>query len=212
MRNLILIFILAFFVVSCKNNKAKKQQDSPIIVNNSDSTSVKLQRDSQLLSLTNKVLTAIKTKNYDSLLEYIHPDAGLRLSPYAFVDTASDIMFTAAAFKKETAAIKQRKITWGEFDGTGDPIVMTIDTYFNEFVYDVDFLAPEKRKVNELIGSGNTQSNLAEIYKEHDFTESYFSGFDNKLEGMDWRSLRLIFKQKNGKYYLTGIIHDEWTT
>jgi UDP-N-acetyl-2-amino-2-deoxyglucuronate dehydrogenase len=30
-------------------------------------------------------------------------------------------------------------------------------------------------------------------------------------EGMDWRSLRLVFEKKNDIWYLVGIIHDQWT-
>jgi hypothetical protein len=37
------------------------------------------------------------------------------------------------------------------------------------------------------------------------------SGFDPEYEGMDWRSLRLVFEKKNDIWYLVGIIHDQWT-
>lgn len=29
--------------------------------------------------------------------------------------------------------------------------------------------------------------------------------------GNDWRALRLVFELVDGRYYLVGIIHDEWT-
>ena len=102
-------------------------------------------------------------------------------------------------------------IIWGEFDGTGDPIKMTLNNYLQRFVYDVDFAKPEKRSVNEFIGSGNSLNNLDSVYKDCDFTESHFSGFEKKYEGHDWRTLRLVFKERKGKYFLVGIIHDEWT-
>jgi len=28
---------------------------------------------------------------------------------------------------------------------------------------------------------------------------------------MDWRSLKLVFKEKDGNWYLVGVVHDEWT-
>ena len=55
-------------------------------------------------------------------------------------------------------------------------------------------IKPETRKVNEFIGHGNSLNNLLSVYKNCDFTESHFSGFEKKYECMDWRSLRLIFK------------------
>ncbi len=105
----------------------------------------------------------------------------------------------------------QDMIVWGEFDGTGDPIKMTLHNYIQRFVYDVDFAKPETRRVNEFIGSGNSLNNLDSVYKNCDFTESHFSGFEKKYEGHDWRTLRLVFKERNGKYFLVGIVHDEWT-
>ena len=89
---------------------------------------------------------------------------------------------------------------------------MTLNEYMQTFVYDVDFVNPEIIKVNQMIGKGNALNNLLAVYKDDDFTESHFSGFDKKYEGMDWRSLRLVYKNTAGKYYLVGIIHDQWTT
>ena len=212
MRNLLLVAVIIFFVTACKSKSGKKQEE-PVVptISAADSLLIKQQKDSTLLSLTKDVLTIIKNKKYDSLSLFIHHDEGVRFSPNGFIDTASDVRFAANAFKNETIVKKQRKITWGEYDGSGDPINLTIDEYFKKFVYDVDFLTPETRKVNEFIGASNSQNNLLAVYDSCDFTESHFSGFDRKLEGMDWRSLRLVFKMKDGKYFLVGVIHDEWT-
>jgi hypothetical protein len=137
---------------------------------------------------------------------------GLRFSPYAFVDTAHDVRMTRGKLLAEARKTKQGKILWGEYDGTGDPIQLTLNEYLKRFVYDADYLNPEKIKLNELITGGNTSSNISAVYPGCDFIESYFSGFDKKYEGMDWRSLRLVYKMHEGRYYLIGIVHDEWTT
>ena len=31
------------------------------------------------------------------------------------------------------------------------------------------------------------------------------------FDGMDWKSLRLVFQEKDNIWYLVGIIHDGWT-
>ena len=212
MRNLLLALAIIFFAVACKSKSGKKQEE-PVIptISAADSLLLKQQKDSTLLSLTKDVLIIIKNKKYDSLALFIDPVEGVRFSPNAYIDTTGDKIFTIEAFKKDATAKKQQKITWGEYDGSGDPINLTIDEYFKKFVYDVDFLTPETRKVNEFIGASNSQNNLLAVYDSCDFTESHFSGFDRKLEGMDWRSLRLVFKMKDGKYFLVGVVHDEWT-
>ncbi len=88
---------------------------------------------------------------------------------------------------------------------------MTVEDYFKQFVYNADFLNAEKTVVNEFIGGGNSINNLKEAYKNCDFTESYFSGFDQQFEGMDWTSLRLVFERFDGYYFLVGVVHDQWT-
>lgn len=165
--------------------------------------------DSTILSLTQEILTAIKDKDYETFSEYFHPELGVRFSPYGYVDTTSDLIFTKEQFMKQTG--KNKKIKWGEFDGSGDPINMTLKQYFKRFVYDVDFLKAEKTSLNQMFGAGNTMENILQVYENCPFTESYFSGFDEKYGGMDWRSLKLVYKKYDDKYYIIGVIHSEWT-
>ena len=175
-------------------------------VNNSE---LQTTNDSVLLDLTKEILTAIKEKDYKKLTEYIHPEDGIRFSPYGFIDTANDVTATPSTFRLN-AYINKKRI-WGYFDGSGDTIKMTSKEYFKRFVYDADFLNAEKTSLNQCLGGGNSQNNILVIYDGLPFTESYFSGFDEKFGGMDWRALRLVFKEYEGKYYLVAIVHDEWT-
>ena len=168
-------------------------------------------KDSILLKMTQNILATLKNKNYSSFANYIHPIEGIRFSPYGYIDTVHDIKLSKQKFINEAGNPEQVMMVWGAFDGTGDPIKMTLNNYMNRFVYDVDFIKPEKRKVNEFIGGGNSLNNLLSVYKECDFTESHFSGFEEKYGGMDWKSLRLVFRNRNGKFLLVGIVHDEWT-
>jgi len=228
MKNLFVFIIsVCFFTVACKD-KAKENKveletgDNVQAINrNADSLlkakflqdSIKLRhrKDSILLRLTNNILVALKNKNYSAFANYIHPASGIRFSPYGYVDTLSHLRFSRDKFITTAKDDNQEMIVWGKFDATGDPIKMTLNNYLQRFVYDVDFIKPEKRTVNEFIGTGNSLNNLLSVYKNCDFTESYFSGFKKEYAGMDWKSLRLVFKERNGKFFLVGIVHDEWT-
>jgi hypothetical protein len=64
---------------------------------------------------------------------------------------------------------------------------------------------------NTVLGHGNSLNNSFEIYKDSIIVEYYFSGLDPQYEGMDWRSLRLVFEEKDDIWYIVGIIHDQWT-
>jgi len=213
MRILLITLLLLASIISCKNKSAAKPgsgRDTTLLPHDSV-TGILLNKDSLLPILTSQVLTALKNKDYDSLALLIHPDEGVRFSPYGFIDTLHDRIIHTEFVVAQGEHTKQAKILWGTKDPTDDPINLTIDKYIDEFVYDVDFLHPEKLKINEFLGGGNTQNNLLTVYDGCDFTESYFSGFDKKFDGMDWRSLRLVFKQKGEKYFLIGIVHDSWS-
>lgn len=221
----ILICLLA---IAC-NDKSKKESnvetttadsgqvvdrkaDSLLRIKNvQDSIQLLRRKDSILLRTTQTILITLKNKNYLAFANYIHPVEGLRFSPYGYVDTVHDIKVSRQKFINEAGKTPQDMIVWGAFDGTGDPIRMTLNNYLQRFVYDVDFVKPEKRSVNKFIGGGNSLNNLESVYKNCDFTESHFSGFEEKYGGMDWKTLRLVFKNRNGKFFLVGIVHDEWT-
>lgn len=202
------LFLLSItIVISCA-----KKNSNPAQAISQDTTQVQLaeiNRDSLLSDLTKQVLTVIQNKDLTLLAEYIHPKFGLRFSPYAYIDTVSHVKFMRDQFLE---GLKDKKsFSWGHYDGSGSAIVLPIEAYFGRFVYDHDFLVPEKLSVNAILGHGNSLDNLKQIYPVSDFTESYFSGFDAKYEGMDWSSLRLVFSKFENKFYLIGIVHDQST-
>lgn len=166
-------------------------------------------KDSVLIATTQEVLTAIQARDYPKLAAYFHPEEGVRFSPYGYIDTVHHVHFTSQDFIKQSG--EEGAISWGSYDGTGKDIQMSMGAYFDKFVYEVDFLNAEQLSVNEVLGKGNSLINIQEVYPGADFTESHFSGFEEKYGGMDWRSLRLVFKSEDGRPWLVGIVHDQWT-
>lgn len=157
-----------------------------------------------------EILEALRDEDYEALAEAADPVAGVRFSPYAYVDIDDDVVIAAdeVANLGEEDSVR----TWGAFDGTGDPIEMTFADYRDRFVWDHDYLDAEQVGVNEVIATGNTLNNLAEAYPGDSFVEYHFSGFDPQYEGMDWRSLRVVMRPSSHGWTLVGIVHDEWTT
>ncbi len=205
------VIALALFAPLCRNIQV--QTESGVIptdtIKRENTSSIDAaNKDSIILATTKQVLTAIKDKDYAKLATYIHPIEGIRFTPYAYVDTTRDIYFKREQFN---AVHKQDVLIWGNYDGSGDTIRLSIDDYFNRFVYNHDFLHAEKTSLNKITGKGNSTNNLEEVYSDCVFTESYFSGFDKNVDGMDWASLRLVYKKYDKRYYLVGIVHDQWT-
>ena len=159
-------------------------------------------------SIATTLLTALKGHDFKTVALYIHPQYGLRFSPYGHIDTATKALSSSQLLQ---LAASSKKVNWGRFDGTGEPILLTISDYFDRFVYDSPFLKAEKVSVNKSATAGNSMNNLHLIYPSAEFVEYYFSGFKKQYEGMDWKALTLVFITEKNKQYLVAVVHDQWT-
>jgi hypothetical protein len=106
-----------------------------------------------------------------------------------------------------------KKIKWGEQDGSGSTIELTFADYFQKFVYDHDFAKAPKIGYNKIIGKSTTTNNLFTVYPKDKFitVEFHFEGFDKKLGGQDWASLRLVYENSGADWFLVAVVHDQWT-
>ncbi|MES2776972.1 MAG: hypothetical protein V4722_22535 [Bacteroidota bacterium] len=210
-----IIFLL--FLAGCNstdnpgnNQSSTKVKPDTAVHDSIPSTPAKVDNSTLVLELAEQVLISLKNKDYRQFAAFFHPVSGVRFSPYGYVDTAHDVKLTADQFLAKIA--KGDRINWGTYDGSGDPIILSVQQYIQKFVYNADFLSPETMNLNKTTGGGsNAINNLEIIYKGCEFTEHYFSGFDKKYNGMDWTSLRLVFKSHNNLFYLVGIVHGQWT-
>jgi len=158
---------------------------------------------------SDKVIRALKDKDAQAISDFVHPEKGVRFTPYTSVDLKQDLVFTAEEVKNFFN--DKKKYMWGYYDGIGDEIILTPAEYYDVFVYSKDFANAEKIGYNEILSYGNAVENQFEAYPGAIIVEYYFSGFDPKYEGMDWQSLRLVFEEYKGDWKLSGIIHNQWT-
>jgi hypothetical protein len=161
-----------------------------------------------VIAIGQQVLFALSQSDYETLVNFIHPDLCLRFSPY---HTLYDKHQVFCAEVLPDIWDQNKEYLWGSYDGTGDPIFLSFPAYHAEFVYDVDYLHPEKIGFNVEVSSGNAINNISEFYPDSVMIEYYFSGFDPKYGGLDWRSLRLVFIPDSEHWYLVAIVHGEWT-
>ncbi len=162
-----------------------------------------------LLSSAYAVVETLKNQDMASFSKWVHPSLGVRFSPYTFVDVKADQVFQAQQLVGvlEDAAV----LTWGNFDGSGEPINLTASQYLKDFVYDRNYLEPQMIGLNTSIGQGNSTNNMAEAYPDAEFVEFHFKGIDPQYEGLDWSSLVVVMQQIDGKWYVVGIVHMAWT-
>ena len=164
-------------------------------------------KDVVLKNLNTEILQSLKTKQYSQLANFIHPEKGVRFSMYAFVNPAKDKLFSKKEFLKYIDS--ETKFTWGERDGTGEPLVLSNKDYLEKWVFKKDFTASEYY-FNDIKASGNSLNNLKELYPNFNFTENFVAGTE-KNSGLDWASLRFVFEEFQNRNYIVAVINDEWT-
>lgn len=157
-----------------------------------------------------RIKNALAAKDYAAITDDIHPTRGVRFSMYAYVRPESDKVFSR---KQYAQYLEQSKIrfTWGQKDGTGDVFIVPLPAYLATWVKANTFNDQSTVSVNDSKASGNSISNLAKVYQNADFVEFYHHGSEH-YSGMDWRALRLVFDEYQGRRYLVAIISDQWTT
>jgi hypothetical protein len=162
-------------------------------------------------SVVSRALDALQRRDVEQLAALAHPSTGIRFTPYTRVDTVRDRRFTAAELRAQWN--RPDSLLWGEFDGSGDPMRMTMAQYFNRFVADTDFAkAPRVARDSAPMGVGNSIYNLPEVYRGATIVEHNIPGTDPRYGGMDWRSLWLVFERVGAAWHLVGVVHGSWTT
>lgn len=158
-----------------------------------------------------RVVNALSQKDWKAVSEFVHPEHGLRFTPYGRVDLSRDIVIAKQDVTKLVSDSTVRR--WGVFDGTADPIDLTLDGYYRRFIYDRAYAGATPGPLNQRLGQGNSLNNIPTVFgsRKVTFVEFHVSG-TQKYNGMDWRSLRIVFEQSEGRWYLIGLVHDEWTS
>lgn len=154
------------------------------------------------------VITALAEMDFETVAAFVHPEMGLRFSPYTYVEETHLVFFPDELVDLMES---EELFLWGVYDGTGDPIEMTFADYYDAFIYSADFANPEEMAVNEELGWSSMINNIEAFYPGSSFVEYHFSGFEEEYGGMDWRSLRLVFIEEEGTWFLVGIVNDMWT-
>ena len=151
-----------------------------------------------------ELVLALRDQDLRTVRQRVHPIRGLRFSPYAWISN-TDIRFYRDDFPVEfISAIYE----WGTYDGRGAPIRLSFADYWRRFIYDRDYADAPMVGYNHTIGTGNASDNTASFYPGSICVEYHFPN----THGMfDWRSLRLVFQEHDGEWFLVGIIHAQWT-
>jgi len=184
------------------------QKNTTIETNAGTWTTVSTVDHSDFTGAVQTVLAALKNQDFLILSTFVWPQ-GLRFSPYEYVNSGNDVVLDTTLVAN--APILSRSFTWWSYDGSGEPIDLWIGQYFEKFVNDADYINAPEVLYNQSVQRGNTINNIAQTYQGKSWVEFYFSGFDAQYEGIDRKSLTLVFEQVSGQRYVIGIVHGAWT-
>jgi len=166
-----------------------------------------LSPEEELRKAADEIVNALKEKNLDKVAQYVSSEKKLRFSPYSYVHS-EDILLSVQEVKAAFSDSTSRH--WGVYDGSGLPIDLTFSDYYKKFIFDKDFSKSSQVGVNKTIGQGNTLINIKEFYPGASFVEYHLPGTD-QYGGMDWASLILVFGKEGNRWYLIGVVHNQWT-
>ena len=90
-------------------------------------------------------------------------------------------------------------------------INLTVAEYWPEYVTSAAPVQEWGLLLDPSRKASNTIDNFADVYPDGHYVE-YLQPGTEAYGYLDWQSLRLGFQQSgDGAYYLSAIIHDEWT-
>lgn len=159
--------------------------------------------------LAKEYLSYLAKLDFASLQE-LNGNQQVLFSPYLYIDTNFAVQLSFSDVQKGFNS--EKKYSWGNYDGTGDPIDLTVKKYFQRFVMDVDYLNDSvEMNIGEVPSRGNSLSNLKALFPKAEFVEFYRGPQDEEMVGMDWRSLILVFEEMNNEMILIAVVHSEWT-
>ncbi|WP_017470924.1 hypothetical protein [Amphibacillus jilinensis] len=155
-----------------------------------------------------QVIQAIADNDYQQLAAFADEDQGVLFSPYVNVSD-QDLIFDQ--YEIAQFAQDEHTYTWGQHDGSGEPIELTATEYTEAFVDVSRLIEPDEIFINHYNQHGNVLNNLEEAFPEATVVEYHHQGSEEE-GSIDWESLHLVFEENEfGLWRLVAIISDQWT-
>ena len=206
--SLALILMATLFVTGCQSSAETSATISNPQTSSSSSQVLPDMSQQTIKQQALRIQRALANNDFARITNDIHPTRGVRFSMYAYVNPKTDKVFSREQYAQYLQQSKIR-FTWGQLDGTGNLLVTPLPEYLNTWVNAKKY-NDSTISINEFRQTGGTINNLRDIYQNSDVVEFYYKGAD-EYAGMDWRIMRLVFDDYQGKRYLVAVINDQWT-
>jgi hypothetical protein len=158
--------------------------------------------------LVDEIMEALARRDFAKLARFVGAE-GLLLSPYLSI--GPDHVRLASADVARCGSDPQRR-RWGDWDGSGDPILMTCKDYFDKLVWVTDFRRVGGTTFNKPFTRGTDVDNHLLLYPNAIVAWRHRAEHrDGKGTIRPWQSLHLIFARSGGRWTLRAIARGTWT-
>ena len=155
-----------------------------------------------------QVLNALRDGDMVRLAQWVHPEKGVAFVPATFISELNPV-FSA----EETAKLweNENNYLWGIESGSGEEIQMDFRSFYEQYLFPVDFLFADAVGYDTNIMTGGAIDNSRDVFPDSKFVEYHFDGFDPDFGGLDFRTLRIVLEPIGDRYYVVAIVNNEWS-
>ena len=154
------------------------------------------------------VVELIAKKKWDEFSKLIHPNEGVKFAPNVYLEK------TAVTLKSEQflKLIKnKKKKSWGEYEVTGDPIHLTFNGYYKEFLYKRPYATVKAGKLNDGQRSLGLGNNILDVFPGEDVITVEFYIPSSDLILPNFGGLNVILKKDETQLYVIGLVNSYWS-
>jgi hypothetical protein len=170
---------------------------------------VTIARPTDLRANADAVLAAFEARDGAGLQALAAPE-GVRFSPAAYVDPATDQLLSPAELAAMFSDPKVRQ--WGYAEASGDPIALTGSAYASRYVPAADARRAATVTLDGSAWAGNSVDNIAQAYPGARTVEYLIEPPPGTADPeFARRALRLVFRPVGDGYRLAAVVHVAWS-
>lgn len=207
------LLVFGFLFSACESTNEPNQnndKNNDELEQNDDTIREKEEEPLSLLESADLVLKALSTQSFEDLIMFQTEKKDIFFSPYLTFTKEDAACFspTALAENKENNAI----LYWGVQDGTGDPLNLTVNQYFDRYVNRGDYLSEEVKILeNDIQTLGNSMNVIPEVFPNHEYVSYNLPHDKDDAAEMSWKTLILVFERINNELKIKAVVNHEWT-
>ena len=166
-----------------------------------------VQSSENLTELALRTAQYLKTGDYEALSRLAHPNYGVVFSPRLTVSLRNNRCLSNSDLL--SMGSDSALYVWGSAEGGSIPLELSTEDYFRRYVNDHDYVNAKLIGVGYPVKTGNSLDNTAEVFPNAQYVELCYPGTEEN-DYHDWATLRLVYEELEGAFYLTAVIHSEY--